>query len=133
MGVLGPMLLGRKSTTASTTNQQHDAKWKSEMQQNLNKERERRMKMEKDVNRMQKVVDLLVSQQQLLCCPTYWWLFYLMLEAEVSCDFATCGTISFLLLLFCKFEFAGAIFRISQESIKEFLNSKDIKKTPYKY
>ena len=61
-GVLGPMLLGSKSVAASTSNQQ-DAKWKSEMQQNLNEERERRMKLEEDVSRMQKVVDLLVSQQ----------------------------------------------------------------------
>ena len=63
-GVLGPMLLGSKSVAASSSNQQHDAKWKSEMQQNLNEERERRMKLEEDVIKMQKVVDLLVSQQQ---------------------------------------------------------------------
>ncbi|XP_047957510.1 uncharacterized protein LOC125203243 [Salvia hispanica] len=61
-GVLGPMLLGSKFVAASTSNQQ-DAKWKSKMQQNLNEERERRMKLEEDVSRMQKVVDLLVSQQ----------------------------------------------------------------------
>ena len=58
------MLLGSKSVAASSSNQQHDAKWKSEMQQNLNEERERRMKLEEDVIKMQKVVDLLVSQQQ---------------------------------------------------------------------